>query len=195
MEREYSRVVALPAFLAMWSAGMAAMMLPSELPLFRLDYATAGSRPRTAVLGAGYLAVWLAIAGPVWLLDMALGGAVLGMHGRIATAVVLGAAALYQLTPLKRRCLNICRAPLARVVHGWRDGVGGAFRMGVENGLWCVGCCIGLTAALLALGMMDLWWMVVAGVAIFAEKATRAGIVASRLGALALATGGVLWTI
>jgi predicted metal-binding membrane protein len=187
--------MALPAFLATWCVAMAAMMLPSESPLFRLDYATSRSPLRTAVLAAGYLAVWLALAGPVWLADVLLGGRVLGMHGHVATAAVLGAAALYQLTPLKRRCLHVCRAPLARILHGWRDGLGGAFRMGVENGLWCVGCCAGLTAALLALGMMNVGWMIVVALAIFVEKTTRIGILASRAGATALAVGAVAWTI
>jgi predicted metal-binding membrane protein len=174
---------------------MAAMMLPSELPLFRLDYATARSGSRTAVLAAGYLAVWLAVAAPVWAADTLLGGRVIGTHGRTATAVVLGAAALYQLTPLKRRCLAVCRAPLARVLYGWRDNLGGAFRMGVENGLWCLGCCAGLTVALLALGMMSVTWMIVIGVAIFVEKTTPVGVFASRAGAAALAGGAVAWTI
>ncbi len=184
-----------PAFLGTWSLAMAAMMLPSELPLLRLDHATSRSAARTAVLVTGYLAVWIALAGPVWLADMASGGRVLGMHGRLATAVVLGAAALYQLTPLKRRCLDVCRAPLARIMHGWRDGLAGAFRMGVENGLWCVGCCIGLTAALLALGMMSIGWMVLVAVAILVEKTTRVGIAASRVAAAALALGAVAWTV
>jgi predicted metal-binding membrane protein len=128
--------VGLP-FVAGWAVAMSAMMLPSELPLFRL----------------------------------------------------------YQLTPLKRRCLAICRAPLARILHGWRDGLGGAFRMGVENGLWCLGCCVGLTGALLALGMMSVGWMVVVGLAILVEKTTRLGIAASRGAAAALAVGAVAWAI
>ena len=67
-----------PAFLASWSAAMAAMMLPSELPLLRLDYATARSRLRLAALGLGYLGVWLALAGPVWVADRVAGGRILG---------------------------------------------------------------------------------------------------------------------
>lgn len=174
---------------------MAAMMLPSEWPLFRLDHATARSSVRTGLLGAGYLSVWIAIGGGVLLADRAAGGNILGMHGAPVTAIVLGAAALYQLTPLKRRCLNVCRSPLARVVHGWRDGHAGAFRMGVENGVWCTGCCVGLMAALLAVGMMSIAWMAAFGVAIFVEKTTRVGILASRVAAGALAVGAVLWVI
>ncbi len=182
-------------FLATWSLAMAAMMLPSELPLLQLEHATSRSAGRTAVLGAGYLAVWLGIAAPLWLADRASGGRLMGMHGHVATASVLAAAAVYQLTPLKRRCLAVCRAPLARILHGWRDGLAGAFRMGVENGLRCVGCCAGLMAVLIALGMMSIGWMVVIAFAILAEKTTRAGIAASRVAAVALALGALLWAI
>jgi predicted metal-binding membrane protein len=183
------------AFLASWSAAMAAMMLPSELPLLRLDYATARSRTRLAALGAGYLGVGLALAAPVWLADRVAGGRVLGMHDRAFTAAILAAAALYQLTPLKHRCLRVCREPLARILHGWRDGAAGAFRMGVVNGLWCVGCCAGLTVALLALGMMSIGWMIAVGVALVIEKTTRVGVVASRVTAVALALGAIAWAI
>ena len=117
------------------------------------------------------------------------------MHDRALTAGILAVAAAYQLTPLKRRCLRVCRAPLARCLHGWRDGATGAFRMGVVNGLWCVGCCVGLTFALLALGMMSIGWMVVFGAAIVIEKTTRVGVVASRVTAVALALGAIAWAI
>jgi predicted metal-binding membrane protein len=183
------------AFLASWSAAMAAMMLPSELPLLRLDYATARSRLRLAALGLGYLGVWLGLAGPVWAADRVAGGRILGMHDRTLTAGVLALAAVYQLTPLKHRCLRVCRAPLARILHGWREGATGAFRMGVVNGLWCIGCCVGLTLALLALGMMSIGWMIAVGAAIAIEKTTRVGVVASRLTAVALALGAIAWAI
>ena len=183
-------------FLLTWSLAMAAMMLPSEWPLFRLDYATARSGVRSVVLGAGYLAVWIALGGAVLVADRAADGRLLGSHRGATVAVVLLAAAAFQLTPVKLRCLSVCRAPLARVFHGWRDGLDGAFRMGVENGVWCMGCCVGLMAALLAVGMMSVIWMVVFAVAIFAEKATRAGVTASRVAAAALAAGAVVaWAI
>jgi predicted metal-binding membrane protein len=148
--------------IASWSAAMAAMMLPSELPLLRLDHATARSAARTVVLAAGYVTVWLAV-----------GAAAMALPFALPIWWVLGAAAVYELTPLKRRCLKICRSPLARVLHGWRDGLGGAFRMGVENGLWCLGCCVGLTVLLVALGMTNIWWMLVIGGVVLAEKTVR----------------------
>ena len=162
---------------------MAAMMLPSELPLFRLAHATTRSTAQTGALVAGYAAVWLVVG----LAAMTL--------PELPEAVVLGGAAVFQLTPLKRRCLHVCRSPLARVLHGWRDGHAGAFWMGVENACWCLGCCAGLTLVLVALGMTNVVWLVVVGAAIYAEKATGAGIAASRAVALALAVGAAIWAV
>jgi predicted metal-binding membrane protein len=183
------------AFLATWSIAMAAMMLPSEWPLVRLDHATSRSTVRSAALVSGYLLVWCGLGALVFLADRASGGWVLGMHGRELTAAVLLGAAAYQLTPLKTRCLGVCRAPLARILHGWRDGLAGAVRMGAVNGLWCVGCCVGLMAALLVVGMMNVVAMVLVAAAIFVEKTTPIGV-AARLGAAAaLAVGAVAWAV
>jgi predicted metal-binding membrane protein len=179
------------AFLATWSVAMAAMMLPSEWPLVRLDHATSRSAVRSAALVSGYLVVWCGLGAVVFVADRASGGWVLGMHGRELTAGVLVGAAVYQLTPLKARCLGVCRAPLARILHGWRDGLGGAVRMGAVNGFWCVGCCVGLMAALLVVGMMNVLAMVIVAAAIFVEKTTRIGAAASRGAALALATAAM----
>jgi predicted metal-binding membrane protein len=138
---------------------MAAMMLPSELPYLRLDYATARSRLRTAAVAAGYLAVWTAFAAPLFFVPWTP-----------PWELAIAFAAAYQLTPVKRRCLAVCRSPFARIVHGWRDGLGGALRSGVESGLWCAGCCAGAMVVLLAVGLMSLWWMALVGAAIFVEK-------------------------
>jgi predicted metal-binding membrane protein len=144
----------LPVFLLT----MAAVMLPSELAFLRLDFATARSPLRTAVVVAGYLAVWMAFATPLFLLP--------APPWEIAVAL----AAAYELTPVKRRCLAACRSPLGWMVHRWRDGLAGAFRTGAERGLWCAGCCVGAMVVLLAVGMMSVWWLALAGTAIFVEK-------------------------
>jgi predicted metal-binding membrane protein len=183
------------AFLATWSIAMAAMMLPSEWPLVRLDHATSRSTVRSAALVSGYLLVWCALGAVVFAADRLSSGWVLGMHGRTLTAAVLLGAAAYQLTPLKTRCLGVCRAPLARILHGWRDGLAGALRMGVVNGAWCLGCCVGLMAALLVVGMMNALAMALVAAAIFVEKTTAVGIPARRGAAVALAAGAVAWAI
>ena len=90
------------------------------------------------MLAGGYLAVWTAFSAPLFFVPA------------LPWEIALALAAAYQITPLKKRCLAVCRAPFARIVHRWRDGLGGAFRTGVENGLWCAGCCVGLMVLVLA---------------------------------------------
>ena len=182
-------------FLAVWAAMSVAMMLPSAVPLLRLDFATERSRLRTGVLASGYVSVWIAAGVALLALDRLAAGRLLMEHGRVTTATLLAAAALYQLLPPKRACLARCRAPLARILFGWRDGLAGAARMGVENGLWCAGCCVGLMAALLAVGMMSVAWMAAFGAVILVEKTSRYGLGAARLVAVALAAGAVVWAL
>jgi predicted metal-binding membrane protein len=137
---------------------MAAMMLPSELPLLRLDFATARSPLRSVMLAGGYLVVWMVFATPLFFVP--------APPWEIAVAL----AAAYQLTPVRRRCLAACRSPIGWIVHGWRDGLSGALRNGVERGVSCAGCCVGAMILLLAVGAMSVWWMALAGAAIFVEK-------------------------
>jgi predicted metal-binding membrane protein len=166
---------------------MAAMMLPGTVPLLRLEYATTRSRPRVLALVGGYLSVWLVVGSIVLTVN-----SLVGMHGHRTTAGFLAAAALYQLLPVKRRCLERCRAPLARLLLGWRDGLGGAARMGVQNGVWCAGCCAGLMAALVGLGMMSWAWMGAVGMTILLEKLTR---LETRPLSAVLATAAVVWAL
>ena len=74
----------------------------------------------------------------------------------IAGAVVLALAGLYQLTPLKLTCLRICRSPLGFMMQRWRGGVAGAFRLGVDHGMYCLGCCWAMMLILFAGGVMNL---------------------------------------
>ena len=141
--------------LGMWAVMMVGMMLPAAAPMI-LFFATFARRSReqghrVAPVGAfvsGYLAVWSAFALLAttlqWALDRA---ALLSLHMAAISPVlggaVLVAAGLYQWTPLKRACLSFCRSPVAFVVGHWRTGTGGAFRMGVEHGAFCVGLLLG----------------------------------------------------
>jgi predicted metal-binding membrane protein len=182
-------------FLGTWTAMMAAMMLPSTVPLLRLDHAAARSFARSAAIAGGYLSVWIGFGCVVLLVDAAVDERLLGMHGRRLTAALLAVAALYQLLPLKQRCLVRCRAPLGRMLLGWRDGLAGAARMGVTNGIWCAGCCLGLMVALLGLGVMSFGWMVLVGAAILVEKVTPVGVAASGGISVVLAAAAVAWAL
>lgn len=165
---------------------MSATMLPSAFPLLRLDAATARSRLHTAAVAFGYAAVWAALGTAAMPLAMLA----LSPH---AAAAALAGAALYQASPVARRCLTRCRNPLARIAFGWRDGVMGGLRMGLHDGLWCAGCCAGLLVGLIAVGIVSVWAMLafaalaaVLKVAPFGFAASLAFAVFFALGAAAL---------
>ena len=123
-----------------------------------------------------------------WLLEQAglLHTMLMWSTSAVLSGIFLVAAGLYQLTPLKDVCLKHCRSPLHFLMHGFRTGASGAFRMGVEHGLYCVGCCWVLMVLLFVGGTMNLVW--IAGLAIFVliEKIAPQGIWFGRI------SGGVL---
>ena len=112
----------------------------------------------------------------------------------ILSAGLLIAAGIYQLTPLKQACLKHCRSPLQFVLTRWRSGPGGAFRMGIEHGAYCVGCCWFLMGILFFGGVMNLYW--IGGIAVFVllEKTIPVGHWMSHIVGVALmAWGGVIF--
>ena len=155
---------------AMWAAMMAGMMLPSASPLLLL-YGAAARRyggdtaarawRRTYALAAGYITIsGLFSAGATAvqriLSTLLIVSPKMTLTSRTATAVTLALAGLYQLTPLKRACLRACQSPLSFMMYRWRWGSIGAFRMGVDHGIYCVGCCWALMLLLFAGGVMNL---------------------------------------
>jgi predicted metal-binding membrane protein len=168
---------ALGWFLGVWVVMMAAMMFPSLTPTVAL-YARMTRRrgpSRPLLFTSGYLLVWgtagLAAYG-VFRLGKDLFGGNLAWHagGRWFAASVLAVAALYELTALKDVCLAKCRSPLGFLLGTWRDGRFGALGMGARHAGWCLGCCWALMAALFALGVMSLTWMVFVAALIALEK-------------------------
>ena len=162
-------------FLAGWTAMMMAMMVPATLPLVLLYHTTAGSdlgpaRSRIGMLAllAGYLAVWAAAGMPVYGYNLLVEAA--GSVATVLPAALLVVGGSYQFTPLKRRCHLRCSSPLSFLLQHWRQGARGALRLGVLHGLDCLGCCAGLMVGLVALGMMNLAWVLTAAVVIFVEK-------------------------
>jgi predicted metal-binding membrane protein len=153
---------ALGWFAATWVVMMAAMMVPSLVPA-ALVSARGGER-NVAPFVAGYLAAWTAAGLAAYALFDAvrsLDPAFLAWDrgGRAVAAAVIATAAAYQLTAMKGACLHRCRAP-----------AGGGLRSGLRHGASCIGCCIGLMAALFALGVMSVAWMVVVAALIAAER-------------------------
>jgi len=174
--------VRLLLYLGMWVAMMAAMMLPSAAPMilmfgtvYRTKRERGGAFVPTWVFVAGYLATWAAFGATAWAAGdfgeaLARAYPTLREFGPRLAALAMIGAALYQLTPLKQRCLSHCRSPLAFVMHHWRSGVGGALRMGAEHGVYCVGCCWVLFVLLVVVGLSSLPWMGLITLIVSAEK-------------------------
>jgi predicted metal-binding membrane protein len=186
-------------FVGVWVVMMAAMMFPSAAPMVAV-YSRA-SRGRevgsTPLFVAGYIALWTAAGLLGYLLAVLArdsGWVTWDRGGRYVVAGILAAAAVYQLTPLKNRCLTKCRNPLGFVVTNWRAGRAGALRMGTEHGAWCLGCCWALMASLFALGVMSVAWSVFVAALIAGEKLLPWKAVANRGIALLLLSLAV-WVV
>jgi predicted metal-binding membrane protein len=188
-------------FLFSWAVMMVAMMIPATLPLILLYRHLARERLRpaqarigTAILLVGYVAVWAAAGLPVFAYN-ALSSAA-GSLAAVLPALLLIVGGVYQFTPLKRICHARCSSPLFFLIQNWRPGTTGALRLGVIHGVDCLGCCAGLMVGLVALGMMNLTWMLTAAVIIFAEKTIPGSHrVAWPLGVFMVAGGVVLLAV
>lgn len=191
----------MPLFLFSWAVMMVAMMIPATLPLILLYRHLARKRLRpaqarigTTTLLVGYVVVWAGAGLPVFAYN-ALSGAA-GSLATVLPALLLIVGGTYQFTPLKRICHARCSSPLFFLIHNWRPGASGALRLGVIHGVDCLGCCAGLMVGLVALGLMNLTWMLTAAVIIFAEKTIPGSHrVARPLGVLMVAGGVALLAV
>jgi Predicted metal-binding integral membrane protein len=195
----------LVSYVAAWVVMMVAMMLPSAAPMILLYRTVArGQAARgnhlvpTWIFVLGYLVVWAAFGGVVYLAGQLIGAAIEGDARLVAwapygVALVLLAAGAYQFTPLKGRCLRACQSPLGFLTGHWRPGRSGAFRMGLEHGSYCALCCWGLMAVLVAAGAMGLRWVLVIALVVAAEKLLPRGQLVARIaGAVLLVLGGAI---
>lgn len=167
-------------FVAVWALMMAAMMLPSVTPFASLYVRTFTDdrARRLCALALGYLAVWSLAAVPAYLLalcaDRAVGGNAAG--ATILASVIFAACGIYQLTPLKDRCLARCRSPLGFVLQlGTRRGRSRDLRAGLYHGGFCLACCWALMALLVAFGLMNLIAMVAISAVVVVEKTGQRG--------------------
>ena len=190
-------------FLPMWSVMMAAMMLLSTMPMV-IAFSTINRSRRgsgeayvpTWIFVAGYAVVWVLSGVPGYLAKVGLTtladqlSSVQSAAGLLGGIVLVGAG-LYQLSPLKTRCLSKCRTPMSFVIHNWRDGYRGALLMGVHHGLYCLGCCWALMVVMFPVGIMNLAWMAGLALLILVEKVAPLGRRVARVSGLGLVLAGV----
>jgi predicted metal-binding membrane protein len=181
MEPSWTLADALLLFM-MWSAMMAAMMVPGASPMVTA-FATINRRRReraapyvpTAIFLAGYVVAWtgfsLIATALQWLLQKTeLLTTMMQSASYAFSAALFLAAGLYQFSSLKERCLHYCRSPDGFILSEWRDGMLGAMVMGLRHGLFCMGCCAALMLLLFAVAVMDLRWVAGLTVLVTAEK-------------------------
>lgn len=189
--------MAAPLFLAMWLTMMVAMMFPTIAPMVLAHRMVVSHRGEgwlsTGVFVLGYLTVWTAVG----LIPMTV---FLGFRN-VATppswlpplsGVVLIVAGVYQFTPWKRRCQRACQTPLGFIVtHDFGGGSRAASVAGISHGAYCLGCCWGLMAVLVVVGLMNLVWMAAIALIFLAEKNWRRGLVLARVAGAAVTVLGI----
>ncbi len=188
------------SFLGMWVVMMVAMMLPSLMPMlsrYRNAVGEAGEQRLsrlTAAVGLGYFFVWTALGIAIFPLGAALAAAemqwlALARAVPILAGVVVVIAGALQFTEWKAHRLACCREE-PRYIGSLPANIRTAWGHGVRLGLRCSYCCAGLTAILLAVGVMDLLAMAAVMVAITAERLAPAGERAAQVsGAVAVGAG------
>ncbi len=191
-------------FLSTWVVMMTAMMLPAAAPMVMTFAAVSQQRrsPNLVYVPAGlfvlgYLLAW----GGLGLLAYAVNALPpmitqaapeIAKYSGLFSAAVLIMAGVYQLSPLKNACLSSCRTPLGFIMTHWREGRSGALRMGLNHGLYCIGCCWALMAIMVVVGVMNLAWMAVLSLFMFLEKVSAHGLALGKIvGILLIAAGAV----
>jgi predicted metal-binding membrane protein len=188
----------------MWFIMMVAMMLPSTAPMIllyqRFAHATrraGGALMPTALFALLYLVVWAGFSALASIAQIALSRA--GLVDAVSMAVgsrnvageLLIAAAIYQLTPAKRACLDNCRSPISFLQREWGPGRANAVRLGLKHGVYCVGCCWLLMSLLFVGGVMNLAWVAVLALIVLIEKVAPAPDVSRWAIAIAALGGGM----
>lgn len=164
-----------------WVLMTTAMMLPTTLPLLeafrRLTQQRRDHGLLMALVIAGYLGAWSLFGLAAHSLDwgvhqVAQRSAWLLFNGWVLGAVVFCIAGLFQFSSLKYRCLDKCRAPLSFVMRHW-NGQGArrhALLLGLDHGVYCVGCCWAMMLLMFVLGTGSVGWMLLLGGVMAAEK-------------------------
>jgi len=190
----------------MWAIMMVGMMLPSATPTTLVYAAVARKADRegtpvapAAIFVLGYLLMWTVFSLGATAAQWALEAAALLSPMMVSTSPALGGALLigagvYQLTPMKDACLEHCRSPAHFISAHWRPGSLGAFRMGIEHGAYCLGCCWILMGLLFVGGVMNLLWIAAITLYVLLEKVLPYGLGRGRFAGVAMIASGT-WVL
>lgn len=197
-------LVPLVLYVGGWLLMTAAMMLPTMLPLlYRFDRVVSGRRDRSRLIAlviGGYLVVWIGFGVAAHLLDMALQRAALQsqwmlLNGWAIGAAIFAIAGLFQFSRVKYLCLAKCRTPLSFVAKHWHgpNPMRNALLLGLDHGVFCVGCCWAIMLLMFVVGTGNIGWMLALGVIMAIEKNLSWGARLGRpLGGALLAGAGAI---
>jgi predicted metal-binding membrane protein len=168
-------------YVAAWTLMTIAMMLPTTVPLMQVFWRVTGRRSDrlqlSALLVAGYLLVWMGFGVMAHAFDWGLHHAfeeidALQDHSWVFGAGPLLLAGLFQFSRLKYRCLDECRTPMGFVTRHWRGGnpQRQSLMLGIDHGVFCVGCCWALMLLMFAVGTGSLGWMLALAAIMAIEK-------------------------
>ncbi len=190
----------------MWAVMMIAMMTPSVLPMVSLYVTVTRSKKSkgqaytpTIVFLCGYLIAWILFSIIISFVQYPLHitgllNPMMDSRSYLLSGIILLLAGIYQWTPWKDACLELCRSPLHYLMTSWREGHWGAIRMGIHHGIYCIGCCWALMAVMFAVGVMNVMWMLVIAFFVLAEKISPVSAKPVRLASgLALISWGGFW--
>ena len=189
----------------MWAAMMAAMMLPSAVPMLLAFSQVSRKRYPSPVkidfiFISAYLLVWLLFSIAMALLQWQLHGLhvispMMDTESQYLGGAIFLVAGVYQLTPLKNSFLQYCRSPAGFLLNEWREGAKGAFTMGLKHGSTCVGCCWAQMLIMFAVGVMNLFAMALITLLVIAEKIApiRSRLICRSTGILFIGWG--LWLL
>ncbi len=190
--------------LLMWTMMACAMMMPTAAPMLSTyadiaDTAAKGGKHAVSVvvLAAGYLVVWLGFAVVATLLqwgltELRLMSPLMEPVAEVFAGTTMVAAGIYQFTPAKAACLTRCQRPFPYFFSRWTDRTAGVFRLGLEQGLFCLGCCWALMIVMFAVGVMNVVAIAVLTLIMAIEKTVPLRWVSHGVGVLFLAGGALI---
>jgi len=178
----------------MWAVMMAAMMIPSAMPMIGSYSKICRQRfgndmPYSVIFSLAYLLVWFVFSIVLTLLQWQLHElqwltAMMESNNRLFAATIFIVAGAYQFTPIKNACLQHCRSPFSFLLNYWRPGKSGAFYMGFIHGNTCLGCCWAQMLLMFAVGVMNITAMVLITLLVLIEKTfpKKEGVISKLIG-------------